>query len=167
MISPHALIESSGPTQTGMNRLSLTDDDAKARKWFSETMAELGCKVTIDQLGNMFARKEGSARTQLPMIAMGSHLDTQPRGGRYDGILGVVAGVEVMRTLAENNYDTHFDLGVINWTKLVFRLLIFFFFKIKICANFIQRGRGTVPKVHDGVGCLGWSNSAREGVGYG
>lgn len=100
-----------------MNRLTLTDDDMKARNWFSKAMTELGCKITIDQMGNMFARKEGSLKTQLPMIAIGSHLDTQPRGGRYDGILGVVAGVEVMRTLAENNYDTHFDIGVINWTK--------------------------------------------------
>ena len=57
------------------------------------------------------------------MTAMGSHLDTQPRGGRYDGILGVIAAVEVLRTLLENGYETRFDVGVVNWTKLVTSLL--------------------------------------------
>lgn len=102
-----------------MNRLSLTDDDMSARTWFQSTMEDLGCRVTIDQLGNMFAQKQGRGKSSAPMIAMGSHLDTQPRGGRYDGILGVVAAVEVMRTLADNDYETHFDVGVVNWTKYV------------------------------------------------
>lgn len=102
-----------------MNRLALTDDDMAARNWFRSAMEDLGAKVTIDQLGNMFAQKAGKAKSSAPMIAMGSHLDTQPRGGRYDGILGVVAAVEAMRTLHENNYETHFDVGVVNWTKYV------------------------------------------------
>ncbi|KAJ6788582.1 hypothetical protein PWT90_05341 [Aphanocladium album] len=106
-----------GLTETGMNRLALTDDDMTARQWFQQTMQDLGCVVTIDQLGNMFAKKAGKAKSSAPMIAMGSHLDTQPRGGRYDGILGVLAAVEVMRTLADNNYETHFDIGVVNWTN--------------------------------------------------
>lgn len=100
-----------------MNRLALTDDDATARKWFQSAMEDLGCKVTIDQLGNMFAKKQGKAKSSAPMIAMGSHLDTQPRGGRYDGILGVLAAVEAMRTMADSGYETHFDVGVVNWTK--------------------------------------------------
>lgn len=102
-----------------MNRLALTDDDAAARTWFRDAMEDLGATVTVDQLGNMFARKAGKAKSSAPMIAMGSHLDTQPRGGRYDGILGVVAAVEAMRTLKDNNYETHFDVGVVNWTKYV------------------------------------------------
>lgn len=102
-----------------MNRLALTDDDVAARQWFRGAMEDLGARVTTDQLGNMFAQKTGKAKSSAPMIAMGSHLDTQPRGGRYDGILGVVAAVEVMRTLKENNYETHFDVGVVNWTKYV------------------------------------------------
>lgn len=105
------------PTQTGMNRLALSDHDVQARNWFSKEMESLGCIVTLDRMGNMFARKQGAAKSPQPMIAMGSHLDTQPRGGRYDGILGVVSAVEVMRTLAEHNYDAHFDVGVVNWTK--------------------------------------------------
>jgi acetylornithine deacetylase/succinyl-diaminopimelate desuccinylase-like protein len=51
------------------------------------------------------------------MIAMGSHLDTQPRGGRYDGILGVMAALEVLRTMKENNFKTNYDVGIVNWTK--------------------------------------------------
>lgn len=80
-------------------------------------MEELGCKVTLDSVGNMFAKKQGSAKSPLPMIAMGSHLDTQPRGGRYDGILGIIAAVEAMRTMQDHGYQTHFDVGVVNWTK--------------------------------------------------
>ncbi|PQK14468.1 hypothetical protein BB8028_0004g13970 [Beauveria bassiana] len=85
--------------------------------WFRRAMEDLRAKVTVDQFGNMFAQKRGKAKSSAPMIAMGSHLDTQPRGGRYDGILGVVAAVEVMRTLQENNYETHFDIGAVNWTN--------------------------------------------------
>ncbi|KAL6874491.1 hypothetical protein HDV57DRAFT_232451 [Trichoderma longibrachiatum] len=107
----------SGPTETGMSRLSLSDDDAQARRWFAEETQKLGCSLVVDQLGNMFASRRGSTATPTPMIAMGSHLDTQPRGGRYDGILGVVAAVEVLRTFAENGYKTHHDVGVVNWTN--------------------------------------------------
>lgn len=100
-----------------MARLALSDDDAHVRRWFSEEMKKLGCRVTLDQMGNMFAQKRGSSKSPTPMIAIGSHLDTQPRGGRYDGILGVLAGVEVLRTLSENGFKTHHDVGVVNWTK--------------------------------------------------
>ncbi|PNP46375.1 hypothetical protein TGAMA5MH_02411 [Trichoderma gamsii] len=107
----------SGPTETGMSRLSLSDDDAQVRRWFAEETKKLGCSLVVDELGNMFASRRGSLPKPTPMIAMGSHLDTQPRGGRYDGILGVVAAVEVLRTLAENGYSTHHDVGIVNWTN--------------------------------------------------
>lgn len=103
-----------------MSRLSLSDDDAQVRRWFAEETKKLGCSLVVDELGNMFANRRGSLPNPTPMIAMGSHLDTQPRGGRYDGILGVVAAVEVLRTLAENGYSTHHDIGIVNWTKYVF-----------------------------------------------
>lgn len=102
-----------------MSRLSLSDDDAQVRRWFAEEAQKLGCSLVVDQIGNMFASRRGSTPNPTPMIAMGSHLDTQPRGGRYDGILGVVAAVEVLRTFAENGYKTHHDVGVVNWTKYV------------------------------------------------
>lgn len=106
-----------------MARLALTDDDARVRRWFADEVQTLGCSLTVDQLGNMFARTPGSSSTSATdpraklMTAMGSHLDTQPRGGRYDGILGVMAGLEVLRTLKENGRMTEYDVGVINWTK--------------------------------------------------
>ncbi|KOS22080.1 N-carbamoyl-L-amino acid hydrolase [Escovopsis weberi] len=103
-----------------MARLALTDDDARVRRWFAEETGRVGCDLTVDNLGNMFARRGGKGKGKgkgKPMIAMGSHLDTQPRGGRYDGILGVVAAVEVLRTLHENGYETHHDVGAVNWTN--------------------------------------------------
>lgn len=114
-------ISRSGPTETGMSRLSLSDDDAQVRRWFAEETKKLGCSLVVDELGNMFASRRGSFSNPTPMIAMGSHLDTQPRGGRYDGILGVVAAVEVLRTLVESGYNTHHDVGIVNWTKYVFQ----------------------------------------------
>jgi acetylornithine deacetylase/succinyl-diaminopimelate desuccinylase-like protein len=100
-----------------MARLSLSDEDAKARHWLREEAEDLGCTVTVDQMGNMFARRQGSLRSPEPMTAMGSHLDTQPRGGRYDGILGVIAALEVLRTMKESGFRTKFDVGLVNWTK--------------------------------------------------
>ncbi|PWY83338.1 amidase [Aspergillus heteromorphus CBS 117.55] len=105
------------PTETGMARLCLTDDDAKVRRWLIQEAEKLGCTTTIDQMGNLFARQPGSFRSPAPMIAMGSHLDTQPRGGRYDGILGVVAGLEVLRTMQERGFRTLYDIGLVNWTN--------------------------------------------------
>jgi len=90
-------------TQTGMARLALSDADAQVRRWFADEAKEIGCELTVDRMGNMFAKRKG--RSPAPMTAMGSHLDTQPRGGRYDGILGVVAAMEVLRTLHENGHQ--------------------------------------------------------------
>jgi hydantoinase/carbamoylase family amidase len=100
----------------GVKRLTLTDEDQKVRTWFAETLGSLGCTVTVDQMGNMFAVRPG-LDDSLPPIAMGSHLDTQPAGGRFDGILGVLGGVEVMRVLHENDHRTQAPLAVVNWTN--------------------------------------------------
>ncbi|KAK0717577.1 hypothetical protein B0T26DRAFT_645918 [Lasiosphaeria miniovina] len=102
-------------TETGMSRLSLSDSDKKARDWFVETTMALGCSVTIDEMGNVFAIRPG--RNVGPPTCVGSHLDTQPSGGRYDGILGVLAGVEMLRILNERDARTHFPVGVVNWTN--------------------------------------------------
>ncbi|PYH91618.1 beta-alanine synthase [Aspergillus ellipticus CBS 707.79] len=106
-----------GPTETGMARLCLTDDDAKVRRWLIDEIEKLGCTVTIDQMGNTFARQAGSLQSSAPMTAMGSHLDTQPRGGRYDGILGVMAALEVLRTMKDHGFRTRYDIGLVNWTN--------------------------------------------------
>lgn len=100
-----------------MARLSLDDNDARVRRWFADELTQLGCDIKVDRMGNQFARRAGSLGSPAPMTAMGSHLDTQPRGGRYDGILGIMAALEVLRTLKDNGYKTQYDVGAINWTK--------------------------------------------------
>lgn len=79
-------------------------------------LAPLGCKITIDQMGNIFAVRREKNST-APPVMMGSHLDTQPTGGRYDGILSIRASLEVLRTLHDNNYQSEGNIGVVNWTK--------------------------------------------------
>ncbi|QRV88232.1 Gly-Xaa carboxypeptidase [Ceratobasidium sp. AG-Ba] len=105
----------SGPTETGMARLSLDDNDAKVRRWFVDETKRLGCKVTVDQMGNIFSVRPGLC--DGAPTAMGSHLDTQPSGGRYDGILGIMAGLEALRVLHENDVSTRYPVALVNWTN--------------------------------------------------
>lgn len=100
----------------GICRLTLSDEDRKVRDWFKSRAETLGCTVTVDDMGNMFARMEGS-RSDIPPIAMGSHLDTQPTGGKFDGVLGVLAALEVLRTLRAEGYETYAPIEVINFTN--------------------------------------------------
>lgn len=99
-----------------MSRLALSDADRDARDWFVQTTEALGCKVTIDEMGNIFAIRPG-LRNDKPPTFVGSHLDTQPTGGRYDGILGVTAGIEMLRVFADNWTETEYPVGVVNWTN--------------------------------------------------
>lgn len=99
-----------------MQRLSLSEDDRHVRDWFIKTMKELKCDITVDEMGNIFAVRPGR-RKDVPATFIGSHLDTQPTGGRYDGILGVLSGVEALKTLEESNIETEGGVGVVNWTK--------------------------------------------------
>jgi N-carbamoyl-L-amino-acid hydrolase len=99
----------------GICRLTLTDLDRQVRGWFTARAEALGCRVTVDDMGVMFARREGTA--SVPPIAMGSHLDTQPTGGKFDGVLGVLAALEALRTLVEAGYETHAPIEVVNWTN--------------------------------------------------
>ena len=100
----------------GVGRLTLSEDDRRVRDWFRATSEALGCTVAVDGLGNMFARRPGR-RTDLPPIAVGSHLDTQPTGGKFDGVLGVLAGLEILRAMADAGHVTEAPLEVINWTN--------------------------------------------------
>jgi len=100
----------------GICRLTLTDLDRQVRGWFVAACEAAGCTVTVDELGNIFARRPGRDPS-LPPIAMGSHLDTQPTGGKYDGIIGVLSGLEVLRTLNDAGYETAAPIEVINWTN--------------------------------------------------
>ncbi|KAF2734886.1 amidase [Polyplosphaeria fusca] len=101
---------------TGMCRLTLSAEDKHVRDWLVKECKSLDCVVKVDQMGNIFAIRPGTAEDKKP-IGMGSHLDTQPAGGRYDGILGVQAALEVLRTLHENNVQTYCPLAVIDWTN--------------------------------------------------
>lgn len=105
-------------TETGMARLTLNDDDKTVRLWLAEQAKAIGCSVTVDEMGNMFIVRPGkSANANAAPVYMGSHLDTQLTGGRYDGILGIMAGLEALRTLHENRYKTQGPIGLVNWTK--------------------------------------------------
>lgn len=105
-----------GSEDGGVRRLALSEEDRQVRDWLKEECLKLGCEVTVDGMGNMFAVLPGQSNDALP-VAMGSHLDTQPTGGKFDGILGVLAGLEVMRTVREQNITLHRPLALVNWTN--------------------------------------------------
>ena len=105
-----------GTDKGGVCRLTLSDADRQVRDWLVRECESAGCAVRIDEMGNIFARRSGKVNT-LPPIAIGSHLDTQPSGGKFDGIAGVLSGLEVLRTLNEAGYTTIAPLELINWTN--------------------------------------------------
>jgi N-carbamoyl-L-amino-acid hydrolase len=100
----------------GLRRLALSAEDRQMRDLFVQWVKEAGCTVEIDRLGNIFARRPGTDPS-LPPVAIGSHLDTQICGGRYDGILGVLCGLEVVRTLNDRGLTTKRGIEVICWTN--------------------------------------------------
>ncbi|MBX6424911.1 MAG: M20 family metallo-hydrolase [Variibacter sp.] len=105
-----------GTAKGGVCRLTLTDLDRQVRDWFKARCEALGLTVTVDDMGTMFARRAGQ-RNDLPPIAFGSHLDTQPTGGKFDGALGVLAALEAVRTLVEAGYETYAPIEIVNWTN--------------------------------------------------
>jgi N-carbamoyl-L-amino-acid hydrolase len=105
-----------GTAKGGICRLTLTELDAQVRAWFKARAEALGCIVTVDDMGVMFARRPGQ-RDDIPPIAMGSHLDTQPTGGKFDGVLGVLGALEALRTLVQAGYETFAPIEVVNWTN--------------------------------------------------
>ena len=100
----------------GNNRQTLTDDDATGRELFQSRCEAAWLTMGVDQMGNMFARRESTDRDALP-VYVGSHLDTQPTGGKYDGILGVLGGLEIIRTLNDLNIKTKHPIVVTNFTN--------------------------------------------------
>lgn len=106
-----------GATEKGGNcRLALTDLDREGRDLFVRWCKEAGCSIQIDKMGNIFARRPGR-NASLPPVVTGSHLDTQPTGGRFDGVYGVLAGLEVIRSLNDLNYETEHPVEVVVWTN--------------------------------------------------
>ncbi len=114
--SIHELAEIGPGVAGGSNRQTVTDDDAKGRALFKRWCEAAGMEMGLDQMGTMFARREGS-EPGLDPVYVGSHLDTQPTGGRYDGVLGVLSGLEVIRTLNDLDIRTRRPIVVVNWTN--------------------------------------------------
>jgi beta-ureidopropionase / N-carbamoyl-L-amino-acid hydrolase len=100
----------------GCRRLALTDLDKESRDLFVSWCKNAGCTVKVDSIGNLFARRPGKNNTLAP-ITVGSHLDTQPSGGKFDGVLGVMAGLEVIRTLNDHKIETEAPVEVCVWTN--------------------------------------------------
>jgi N-carbamoyl-L-amino-acid hydrolase len=133
----------------GLSRLALGDADREVRDVFIDWCRQAGLSVRVDGIGNIFARRAGQDES-LPPVVMGSHLDTQVNGGRFDGIAGVLGGLEVCRTLDQLGHRTRRPLEVVNWTNE-------------------EGGRFSPPMV--GSGCftgaytLGWALGRRDDDG--
>ncbi len=100
----------------GNNRQTVTDADSEGRHLFKDWCVAAGCTMGLDSMGNMFARREGTDPDALP-VYVGSHLDTQPTGGKYDGVLGVLSGLEILRTMNDLDIKTKHPIVVTNWTN--------------------------------------------------
>ncbi len=100
----------------GNNRQTLTDEDAEGRRLFERWCTDAGLTMGLDKMGTMFARREGTDPDALP-VYVGSHLDTQPTGGKYDGVLGVLGGLEIIRQLNDMNIKTKHPIVVVNFTN--------------------------------------------------
>ena len=96
----------------GNNRQTVTVEDGEARKLLQKWSEEAGMSMTVDELGSMFLKREGTSKDALPVV-IGSHLDTQPTGGKYDGVLGVLAGLEIIRTLNDLNIQTKHPIMIV------------------------------------------------------
>jgi beta-ureidopropionase / N-carbamoyl-L-amino-acid hydrolase len=115
----HSIMETAAFGATpkgGIKRLTVSDEDKRVRDWFKAECTKLGMTVDVDEVGNMFALRPGKRKDVLP-IALGSHLDTQPTGGKFDGVLGVLGPLEAMRTLVDMGYESNAPLMIVNWTN--------------------------------------------------
>ncbi len=112
----HTTAQFGATPKGGVRRLTLGPEDKQVRDWFRSACEQAGLDVHIDALGNMFALRNGRDMSKPP-IGLGSHLDTQPTGGKFDGILGTLGALEVIRTLNDAGIETELPLCVTNWTN--------------------------------------------------
>ena len=106
-----------GPgAEGGSCRLALTDEDRDGRNLFVKWCREAGCSISLDDMGNIFAHRTGRNSDLAPIVA-GSHLDTQPHGGKFDGVYGVLAALEVIRTMNDFKVQTEAPTEVVVWTN--------------------------------------------------
>src|SRR5205809_4053470 len=99
----------------GLTRLALTDEDKRGRDWMVARMREAGLRVTVDQMGNIFGERAGSSA--LPPVMMGSHVDSVPTGGKYDGQPGALCGLEVIRALDDHRVKTQHPVTLVIFTN--------------------------------------------------
>src|SRR5712691_8085004 len=99
----------------GLTRVALTDEDKRGRDWLVDRMKEAGLRVTVDQMGNIFGERAGAEK--LPPVMIGSHADSVPTGGKYDGQLGVLCGLEVIRALNEHTIRTRHPVTLVIFTN--------------------------------------------------
>ena len=100
----------------GIRRLTLGPEDKQVRDWFRTACEAAGLDVHVDALGSMFALRKGRDMSKAP-VGLGSHLDTQPTGGKFDGVLGTLAALEVVRTLNDAGLETETPICIVNWTN--------------------------------------------------
>ena len=114
--SIHQMAKIGPGVRGGNNRQTLTDEDGEGRRLFQTWCQDAGLTVVVDSMGAMFCHRPGTDES-LPPVMVGSHLDTQPTGGRYDGVLGVLGGLEIVRTLNDLGIKTKHPIEVVNWTN--------------------------------------------------
>src|SRR5215469_12855395 len=114
--SIHGTAQFGATPKGGVRRLTLSTEDKQVRDWFLKACEAAGLEVRVDALGSMFALRKGRDMTRPP-IGLGSHLDTQPTGGKYDGVLGTLAALEVVRTLNDAGIETEAPICIVNWTN--------------------------------------------------
>jgi N-carbamoyl-L-amino-acid hydrolase len=112
----HETAKFGGTPKGGVKRLTLSVEDKQVRDWFRSACEAAGCDVHVDTLGSMFALRKGRDMSKPP-IGLGSHLDTQPTGGKFDGVLGTLAALEVVRTLNDAGIETELPICIANWTN--------------------------------------------------
>ncbi|MBU0990671.1 MAG: hydantoinase/carbamoylase family amidase, partial [Proteobacteria bacterium] len=100
----------------GMQRLALSEEDKRARDLFVRWLKALNLEIIIDDMGNIFGNRPGRDPGLSPIMS-GSHMDSQPKGGRFDGVLGVMGALEVLRTLCEHDIETERSVTIVNWTN--------------------------------------------------
>jgi len=105
-----------GTSEGGVCRVTLTEEDKQGRDLFIEWCKDADCTIEIDQMGNIFAKRAGKNNALAPVM-VGSHLDSQPTGGKYDGVLGVLAGLEIVETLNDLSITTEHPIEIVSWTN--------------------------------------------------
>jgi len=145
----------------GVCRLALTDLDRQGRDLFVKWATEIGCTVRVDAIGNIFARRAGR-NNHLPPVMTGSHIDTQPTGGKFDGNYGVLAGLEVLRTLNDRGIDTDAPLEVAVWTNEEGSRFVPVMMGSGVYAGAFTLDHALVQKDHDGISVA----DALAAIGY-